>query len=112
MKSVHGHFVILRNIARRTNASPGLSREQSGSIQYGYLHILIGINSCSVTPSNDQQSSVAIAWKITITHKEHYSGLFANLHITVAYAQYEDTRPHSETPNSTGKKNLFTKKVF
>ena len=39
MKSVHGHFVILRNIARRTNASPGLSREQSGSIQYGYLHI-------------------------------------------------------------------------
>ena len=71
MKSVHGHFVILRNIARRTNASPGLSQEQSGSIQYRYLHILIGINSCSVTPRNDQQSSVAIAWKITITHKEH-----------------------------------------
>ena len=94
MKSVHGHFVILRNIARRTNASPGLSREQSVSIQYRYFHILIGINSCSVTPSNDQQSSVAIAWKITITHKEHYSGLFANLHITVVYAQYEDNRPH------------------
>ena len=107
MKSVHGHFVILRNIARRTNASPGLSREQSGSIQYRYFHILIGINSCSVTPSNDQQSSVAIAWKITITHKEHYSGLFANLHIT----RSTKTTGHT-TPNSTGKKNLFTKKVF
>ena len=72
------------------------SREQSGSIQYRYLHILIGINPCSVTPSNDQQSSVAIAWKITIkTHKEHYSGLFDNLHITVVYAQYEDIRPHN-----------------
>ena len=58
MKSFHAHFVILRNIVRRTNASPGLSREQSGSIQYRYLHILIGINWCSVIPSDDQQSSV------------------------------------------------------
>ena len=39
-----------------TNASPGLSREQSGYIQYRYLHILININSCFVTPSNDQQN--------------------------------------------------------
>ena len=60
MKSFHGHFVILRSIARRTNASPGLSREQSGSIQYRYFNIPIGINSCSVTPSNDQQSCLAI----------------------------------------------------
>ena len=97
MKSVHGHFVILRNMAnfaRRRNASPGLSHEQSGSIQYRYLHILIGKNSCTVTPSNDQRSSVAIACKITITPKEHCSGLFANLHITVVYAHYEDIRPH------------------
>ena len=39
----------------------------------------------NASPVSREQSSVAIAWKITISHKEHYSLHFANLHITVCY---------------------------